>query len=205
MSNMTDSELLRIVIGSNTRACSSQELSKKALEYCGGNIANIAQLSANELHKLVGISKSKSASIYAAFELGRRVALRKPVATKIMSSRDAYTCLYDVLSNIPHEEFWILVLMRNNAVLARHKISEGGVASTHVDIKKIFQRVLLHDRATSVILFHNHPSGNLTPSESDLALTKNIVNSGKVLEINVLDHIIIGNGDYYSLADNGCM
>ncbi len=142
-----------------------------------------------------------SLRVKAVFELAKRrqVAeiLEKP---KISSSRDVYS-LFQHLSDHPYEEFWIVVLNKANRVTDRILISEGGIAGTVVDPKKVF-KLALKAHACALILIHNHPSGNIQPSEPDIAITKKIVEAGKMLDIAVLDHIIVGLG-YYSFADEG--
>ena len=128
--------------------------------------------------------------------------LTQKVKSKIESSKDAFHHLQGVLSNLQHEEFWILLLNRANVVIAKHQISKGGVSGTVIDNKIIF-KLAIQNVCSSIILFHNHPSGNLQPSESDIRLTKKIKSGGALIDVKVLDHIIISDRKYYSFADDG--
>jgi DNA repair protein RadC len=143
--------------------------------------------------------------LLAALELGRRkssaTALKKD---KITSSADAAALLQPHLSDLSHEEFWVLYLNRANQRIAMTAISKGGVNGTVVDPKIIF-REALEQKASSIILFHNHPSGNTNPSEADIQLTKKVKEAGKNLEISVLDHLIIAGATFYSFADEGLL
>lgn len=201
---LSDSELLAIVLGSGSRDESALDLAKRILAQAGNNLNALGELSLSDLQRFKGVGEAKAITVAAALELGRRRHAASPQERpQITSGQQAYGCLSDVLSDLPHEEFWILVLNRANRLIQRCRISEGGVAGTVVDAKKLFRRVLDHERAAAVILAHNHPSGNLKPSQADLDLTKKILQAGKVLEISVLDHIIVGNGEFLSFSEKG--
>jgi len=201
--SLSNAELMAILIGSGSKNESAVELSKKILSSTNNNLQELSRLSIEELNKFKGIGPAKAITIIAAIELGKRYrstdALHKK---KITSSRDAYDILFSYLSDLSYEEFYIILLNRANEVLSVNKVSEGGVSGTAVDAKKIF-KIAIDKKASGIILSHNHPSGNLNPSPQDKDLTKKIVSSGKLLDINVLDHIIVGNGKYYSFADDG--
>jgi len=203
---LSKAELIAILIGSGNLDESAVELSKRILSSVDNNLAELSRLSINELTKFKGIGPAKAISIVAALELGRRrraddVLIDK---NKITSSQDAYNLLYADLSDKYHEEFWILLLDRANKVIRKVNISEGGLAGTVADPKKIFQ-LALENHASAIILAHNHPSNNLTPSQNDIDLTRKIVRGGHNLDISILDHLIIGNDKYYSFADEGGM
>lgn len=121
---------------------------------------------------------------------------------KISRSSDAFEIFKALIGDLPHEEFWILLLNKANRIIKKVRISEGGISGTVVDPKKIFQ-ICLAQHATSIILGHNHPSGNLQPSEADTKITKKIRDCGVLLDVAVLDHIIVGDDRYYSFADEG--
>ena len=153
--------------------------------------------------KIKGIGEAKAISIIAALELGRRrkeseVVLR----ARISSSRDAYEQIQPYLLDLPHEEFWLLLLNRANEVIKPVQVSQGGVSGTVADPKIIF-KFAIECLASAIILVHNHPSGNLKPSEADKELTRRLYNAGKLLEIPVLDHLIFTDGGYLSFADEG--
>ena len=200
ISKMNDSALLAFILSSGGTKYCSLEKTAEILRICDNNLNKLYTTSVNDLVSK-GLSLSDSMRVKAAFELGQRrlvsEILGKP---KITSSRDIYS-LFQHLSDYPYEEFWIVVLNKANRVTDRILISEGGISGTVVDPKKIF-KLALEAYACALILVHNHPSGNIQPSEPDIAITKKITEAGKMLDIAVLDHIIIGFG-YYSFADEG--
>lgn len=203
---LSKAELIAILIGSGNTDESAVELSKRILNSVNNNLAELSQLSINDLTKFKGIGPAKAISIVAALELGRRRRADDVLVhtTKIASSQDAYNLLYADLSDKYHEEFWLLLLDRANKVIRKVNISEGGLAGTVADPKKIFQ-LALEQHASGIILAHNHPSNNLQPSSNDMDLTKKIVAGGKNLDISILDHLIIGSDKFYSFADEGTM
>ncbi len=200
---LSDAELIAILIGSGTANLSAVEVGKKMLAQVHYNLNELARLSVKDLMKMKGIGEAKAITIVAAIELGRR---RKEVdpeeKPKIASSHDAFRLLQPLLMDLPHEEFWVLLVNRAHRVTKTRRISEGGVTGTVADPKIIF-KFALEELATGVIVAHNHPSGNRTPSQSDIDLTKKIKEAGKFLEIQLLDHLIIAGQSYYSFADEG--
>lgn len=204
-STLSDAELIAILLGTGTATMSAVDLAKKILLGADNNLNVLARLSIKELMKVKGIGEAKAISIVAALELGRR---RKESDTdekpKITSSKDAYDHIKSELLDIPHEEFWILLVNRANRIIKKHQISLGGVAGTVADPKIIF-KLALEELASGIILVHNHPSGNLSASQADVDLTKKIKEAGKLLEIQVLDHIIIAGKNYFSFADEGIL
>lgn len=202
---LSDAELIAILIGSGTRELSAVDLSKIILQKASNNLNELAKLSLKDLMKIKGIGEAKAISIAAALELGRRrkdsEVVRRP---KITSSKDAYEQIRSYLMDLPHEEFWILLLTRSNEVIRPVQISQGGISGTVADPKIIFKSALEH-LASSMILVHNHPSGNLKPSEADKELTRRLVTSGKLLDIPILDHLIVSELGYLSFADEGLL
>lgn len=202
---LSDAELIAILIGSGNKNESAVELSKRILLACDNSLAQLGKLSIQELSKFKGIGEAKAISIIAALELGQR---RKdsPTAPKphISSSRDAYTIIAAQLADLNHEEFWMLLLNRANKVISTHLISKGGQAGTIADPKIIFQTAV-ENHAASLIFAHNHPSGNLKPSQSDIDLTRKLLAAGQLLDIAVLDHLIITDHGFYSFADEGML
>lgn len=198
---LTDAELIAILIGSGSRNETAVDLSKRILGFYQNDLAKVAKLSVKELSRFKGIGEAKAISIVAALELGRR---RKEVENdaplKISCSRDAYLMLKSEFEDLPHEEFWILLLNRANFVIGKHFISKGGQAGTVADPKLIFKIALEHN-AAYIVLAHNHPSGNLKPSNADLSLTKKLKESGLLLELPIFDHLIITDHSYLSMAD----
>jgi len=200
---LSDAELLAILIASGNRHESAVELSKRILQSLGNNLNKLAKLSVNDLMKFKGIGQAKAISIIASLELGRRRRSSDVLEKdKIEGSKDAFQILQLKLEDMPHEEFWVMLLNRANKVIDTKLVGRGGVSSTVVDSKVIFS-FALESLASAIILAHNHPSGNLKPSNSDIRLTKKIVDAGKIMEVPVLDHIIVGDNDYFSFADEG--
>jgi len=202
---LSDAELIAILIGSGSRNETAVELSKKILVSASNNLNELSKLSINDLTKFKGIGEAKAISIVAALELGRR---RKETETtkreKIISSKSAFEIMKPTFIDLPHEEFWILLLNRSNAVIKKECISRGGVSGTVVDTK-IILKMALENLASAIMLFHNHPSGNLKPSEADIKITKNIKEASKLMDIQLLDHIIMTDDNFYSFNDEGMM
>lgn len=202
---LSDAELIAILLGSGTREISAVELAKKLLHLADNNLDRLARMTANELSRLKGIGPAKAVTIVSALELGRR---RKntgnQVKPRIHSSEDVFMLLKPDLLDLLHEEFWVVALNRANDVLKKIRISSGGISGTVADPKIIFKQAL-DISASSIILVHNHPSGNLKPSEADIRLTRKMKESGNLLEMPVLDHIIFSNNRYFSFADEGLL
>jgi DNA repair protein RadC len=200
-SALSDAELIGILIGSGTISMSAVELAKHILIGSGNDLNELAKLNVKELQKFKGIGEAKAISIISALELGRRRKESDPVKkAKISSSEDIYNLMKPNLLDLMHEEFWIILLNRANHVLKKVQISSGGVSGTVADPKIIF-KTALENLASAVILVHNHPSGNLKPSEADDSLTKKLKYAGALLDIPILDHIIFTNSNYFSFAD----
>ena len=204
-SALSDAELIAILLGTGTASASAVDLGKKLLQNTSHNLDELAQLSVKELMKVKGIGQAKAITIVAAMELGRRrkefIAEEK---AKITSSNDAYELIKGDLMDLPHEEFWIILTNRAQRVIKKQQISSGGVTGTVADPKMIF-KLAVEELASGLLLVHNHPSGNLTPSEADITLTKRLKESGKLLEIQVLDHLIVAGKRYFSFADEGLL
>ncbi len=200
---LSDAELVAILIGSGTGGISAVDLAKQILSQFSNDLNDLGRASIKDLMKFKGIGEAKAITIAAALELGRRrQATQIKEKPKITSSQDAYNCVYASMEDLPHEVFKILLLNRNNRVTRIETISVGGVAGTVVDPKVIFKKAL-DEQASSIILTHNHPSGNLKPSQADIDITKKLVKAGSTLEINVLDHLIISDKGYFSFLDEG--
>ncbi|WP_235125878.1 RadC family protein [Dyadobacter sp. CY347] len=202
---LSDAELIAILIGSGTPSMSAVDLAKIIMQTCGDNINELAKVSVNDLKKHPGIGEAKAITVLAALELGRRrndlIGKQK---RKITSSKSVYEEMKQYLLDKPNEEFWIILLNRANQVMRCVQISVGGVSSTSVDVKVIF-KLAVDNLASSVILVHNHPSGQLVPSTADCALTTQIKEAGQLLDMPVLDHMIFTDNGYYSFMDEGAM
>ena len=204
-SSLSNAELLAVLLGSGTPSLTAVDLAKLILESIEYDLNRLAKLTIQDLRKYPGVGEAKAISIVSAMELGRRrVSHESQAHTKITCSQDAYDAIATYMLDKRQEEFWILLLDRANHVLHKCQVSAGGVAGTIADPKIIFKLALDH-LASSVILVHNHPSGNLSPSEADRRLTKRMVQAGEFLETPVLDHLIIGDADYFSFRDENLM
>ena len=204
--NLTDSELLAILIRTGTKEETAVDVAKSILSKCNNDLAELSRLSVNDLMKdNKGMGEVKAITIVAALELGRRrreaEGLKK---NKITSSKDAADILQPHMADLVHEEFVVLMLNRANEVIGRYELSKGGISGTVVDPKLIFKSALEY-LASGIILCHNHPSGNTKPSPEDLKLTKKLKDAGTFMEINVFDHIIIAGNSYFSFADEGLL
>ncbi len=200
---LSNAELLAIIIGSGNFTETAVELSQKILKSVNNNLTQLGRCTIPELMRFRGIGEAKAISIAAALEIGRRrqmeAALEKP---RITSSKDAAAYFQPILSDLTHEEFWVIYLNQANKIMAGECISTGGIAGTVADQRILFKKAI-DALAVSIIVAHNHPSGNLNPSKADIDLTKQLTASGKILHIPVLDHIIVAGKNYYSFADEG--
>ena len=204
-SALSDAELIAILLGSGSRSLSAVELAKQVLTKVDNDLNQLAKLSVKELMKFNGIGEAKAINIIAALELGRR---RKNTESKenqkINSSKQAYELMKAHLLDLDHEEFWVIFLNRANKVIKKESFGSGGIAGTVADPRLIFKRAL-EELATSIILVHNHPSGQLEPSRQDIQLTSKIKESGKLLDISVVDHIIFTDNGYFSFVDQSIL
>lgn len=200
---LSDAELLAILIGSGTRQKSAVDLGRELLSLAGNNLNSLGRLDIADLRTLHGIGEARAVTIAAALELGRRRKLAEsPENGQIKSSADVFNIFQPLLSDLSHEEFWILFLNRSNKPLNRMKVSQGGISGTVTDVRIIMKKAVEH-LASGLIVCHNHPSGNNNPSESDIQITRKIREAGSMLDVQLLDHIIIAGTTYYSFADNG--
>ncbi len=197
-SYLADVELISLIISGPPEK--ANEKARKILAVTP--LRRIGRLSLADL-KLIGLSAKEAARVVACIEIARRRDL-SDLATKpkIASSRDAYNILGSALCDLEVEEFWIVFTNKNAQVIGKERMSIGGTAGTVVDIKLVF-KAAIENKASAFIAYHNHPSGSLTPSDADISLTEKLRQSGKVLEIPLLDHLIISEKGYYSFADEG--
>jgi len=202
-SSLSDAELLGILISSGTKDKSAVDLGRELLCMANNNLNNLAKLSVSDLRKLHGIGPARAVTIAAALELGRRRKMAEVQDTiQIRASKDVADIFQPILSDLSHEEFWILYLNRSNKVISRMKLSQGGVSGTVTDVRIVMKKAV-ELLASGIILCHNHPSGNLNPSDADSKITQKIKEAGSFMDILLLDHLIISDKDYYSFADNG--
>jgi len=201
--NLSDAELLAIILGSGSKDETVVALSKRILHSVNNNLHILGKTSLSDFQKFKGVGEVKAITISAALELGRRRQFSTPEKKdKITSSNDAYRIMAPTLADLSHEEFWVLFLNRANIVIKKERISVGGISGTVVDSRIIFKKAM-DLLASSIILVHNHPSGNLNPSKADISVTNRLKEGGKLLDISVLDHLIITETSFYSFADEG--
>ena len=202
---MSDAELLALLLGSGTRNETALDVAKGILHEVNDNLIELSRLGLTDLLNVKGIGKAKALIIIAAMELARRrIESEVIVKEKITSSLDAFNILRSAIGDRPYEEFWVILLNKANKVIRKCSISEGGISGTVVDPKKVF-KIALDSHASSIILGHNHPSGNIQPSDADHKITRKIKEAGTMLDVAVLDHVIIGDERYYSFADEGTL
>ncbi|GAA4271333.1 DNA repair protein RadC [Aquimarina gracilis] len=203
--SLTDAELVAILIGSGNRDESAVDLSRRILSGVDHKIDRLGKLSVKQLMQFKGIGEAKAITIVAGLELGRRRRNEgEEVVTKITSSKDVFNLLNPIIGDLDHEEFWVLFLNNANKVLQKKQISIGGKTGTLVDARIVY-RFALEYGATGIIIAHNHPSGNRTPSVSDKELTQKLKLAGISLDIKVLDHLIITEKNYFSFADESLL
>ena len=204
-SALSDSELLAIILGSGNNEDSAVELARKILASVDYNWQKLSKLSIKDLMKFKGIGEAKAISVAAALEIGRRKAAQEiPEKEKVTSVNDLYKIFSQYLSDLQTEEFWAIFLDQKNHVIYKTQISKGGISGTLVDVRVIF-RIAIEHLATSVVVAHNHPTGNLTPSQPDISITRRIKEAGDLLDIKLLDHLIIGENSFFSFSEQGLL
>ena len=203
--SLTDAELIAILISSGNINETAVELSRRILTSVGNNLNELGRKGIEYLKTFNGIGEAKAVTIVAALELGkRRKEAEVFISRKINGSKDAFDFLFPLLNDLNHEEFWVMLLDRGNKILDTFRISQGGISGTVIDVRLILRRALEY-RSSAIILCHNHPSGTLQASDADLKITRKISDAAKIMDISVLDHIIIGQNSYLSLADEGML
>lgn len=203
-SSLSDAELLAILIGSGNRDESAVELARRIMRECDDNINELARLTIADLcKKFKGIGEAKAITIRAALELGKRRKTSDFLERKqILSSRDLFEVFEPLLIDLVHEEFWIVFMNGANKVLSTHKLTQGGIQQTIVDVPLLL-KMSLERLAQSIAVAHNHPSGQNKPSNEDENITRRIKQGCDAIGIRLLDHIIVARGKYYSFADDG--
>jgi DNA repair protein RadC len=200
---LTDTELLAILMGSGTRNTTAVELARIILGEVDNSLLELGRQSLADLQKIKGIGPAKAISVMAAMELGRRRSgTHHMEKVSIKSSETVFSLFHPLLGDLEHEEFWLLMLNRANKVIGRFKVSQGGLSGTVIDTRIILKKAL-DNLASSIIVCHNHPSGNNQPSDADVKITEKLKKAAGILEIKLLDHIIIADKSYFSFADEG--
>lgn len=202
---LTDAELVAILLRSGSVQESALDMARHLLGQVGNDLNRLAARTPAELMRHKGLGQAKAVSIVAALELGMRRRERTTrERPRVHSSQIAHEELRAALADLPHEEFWVLLLDRGLRLIDKRKVSSGGIHGTVADPKLIFRQAL-ENGASCIVVAHNHPSGQLRPSEEDIRLTRKLAEGGRMLDILVQDHIIITAEGYYSFADNGQM
>ena len=204
--SLSNAELLAILINTGTANKSAIDIAKDILEKSHQNLLELGRLSLTDIKHIKGIGEKKAVTLMASLELGKRrqlaSALERP---KILSSTDSFNLLSPYLLDKTVEEFYVIFMNAGNYLITIEPISNGGITATVVDARIIFKKALEYAGVTQLIVAHNHPSGNLIPSETDKRLTEKIKEGGKLLDIRLLDHLIIASNSFYSFSDSGLL
>lgn len=203
---LTDVELVAILLGTGSKTAHVLELAEKVLNAAGNSLNRLSRMSVSELTNLHGVGFAKAIRIKAGIEIARRIQFEPiPKDFRIKTSGDAFRVLGPNLGGYLHrEEFWMVSLNRRSKIIEKMMVSQGGLSSTIADPRVIFSRALAQ-KASSIIVAHNHPSGSLEPSQADIDLTKKLKGAGELLDIQLIDHLIISENNYYSFADSGLL
>lgn len=205
ISALSDTELIAVLLGNGHKNQSALDLARALLMEANQSLHILAQRDLNDLMKMRGIGPAKAISIMAAIELGRRRTQQQlEEVVTITSSSDVAGYFVSKLGDLPHEEFWVIYLNRANRVIFTQRLSQGGIAGTVIDIR-ILMKEALSRLASSMIVCHNHPSGNLKPSSQDIAITMKIRDASKLIDVPLLDHLVVSNAGFYSFADEGIL
>lgn len=201
--HLSNVELFAILISTGTKSKSAIDLARDLMNLTGNSLEELGKLSVKQLCSIHGIGRAKAITIAAALEIGRRRKNEEPVqVTQVNSSKVVYDYMYPILVDLDHEEFYALLLNRSNKIISHFQVSSGGVSGTLVDPRLLFKKAI-EELASAVIICHNHPSGQLKPSEADIAITRKIKEGAALFEISFLDHVIFTNNSYFSFADEG--
>ncbi len=203
---LTNAELLAIIINNGNKKYSALDLAKQILATCNNDFLELSKKDVSQLSKqFKGIGPAKAVTLVATLEIARRrYEAKVSTRPKIIDSRSAYEVFFKDLCDLNYEEFWALYINASGQLITKQRICEGGVSQTSVDVKKIMQTAITN-QAIGLILGHNHPSGNITPSNSDILLTQKIQTAAKLLDLRVMDHIILSGNNYYSFGDDGIL
>lgn len=200
---LSDAELIAILLRTGNSSESAVDLAKRLLASSGNSLNSLSDMSLRELSQIKGIGQAKAISLLTAFELGKRFRSEKvEESLLIRNSRDVVNLMQDKIAYLDHEEFWTIYLNQSNRILRTCQISKGGITSTEVDTRIVMQEAVLN-KATQLIICHNHPSGSVKPSRADIQLTEKIRSAAELLDITLIDHIIIHREHYYSFAEEG--
>ena len=203
--SLTDAELMALIFATGIKGKSVVQMCEEILDDNQRHISKVARMDVKEfMNRYKGIGPAKALTMLAALELGSRASsdALKVEKVQIRNSSIAYDYMRPYLDGLDHEEFWMLLLKQNAQPIRPVRIGQGGLTATAVDVRVLLREAITAN-APSIMVFHNHPSGNLSPSQQDIVLTEKICEAAKILDIRVLDHIIIGIEQYYSFNDEG--
>lgn len=201
--SLSDAELIAILFRTGNASESAVELAKRLLSSSNNSLNELSEKTLRELSENKGIGQAKAMALLTAFEIGRRVRAEKvEQKPQIQNSMDVVNFMQNKIAYLNHEEFWVLYLNNANLILKTAQISKGGITSTEVDTRIVMQEAVVQ-KATQLILCHNHPSGSVRPSRADINLTEKISKAAKIMDIALVDHIIIHREKYYSFAEEG--
>jgi len=202
---LSNVELLSILMRSGSKDENVVDLARKILKDYKNNLGELGKASLSDLQQYKGIGKAKAISIIAAMELGRRRNIDEIIEkNKIATSKELFLLFQPMLSDLPHEELWILFLNSSCRMIGKERLSQGGLVDTTIDVRVIMKMAI--DRlASRIALCHNHPSGNPSPSSYDIMATRKVKEGGKLLDIELVDHVIIADNRYYSFADESSL
>lgn len=199
---LADAELLALQLGSGTRGRTALDVAREVLAVYG-SLGGLAGREAAELARVPGVGPAKAARLAAAFELTRRLRARTPgVRTVLASPADVYAAFGPLMEDLRREVFRVALLDAQNGLLRDRVVSEGTLSASLVHPREVFKPAIL-ESAASVILLHNHPSGDPTPSREDIRLTRQLVECARLLDLRIHDHVVIGRGGFVSLAERG--
>ena len=205
VASLSNAELLAILMRSGSPKDNAVELARKILADFQNNLSELGKATLSQLKSYRGMGEAKAISIIAALELGRRRNTGEIIEKKkLVSSKDIFMLFHPILSDLPHEEFWILFLNNSCRYLDMQLLSAGGLADTSVDVR-LMMKMAIEQLASRIVLCHNHPSGNAAPSKQDMLMTRKVKEGAALLDIVLLDHVIVADNSYYSFADEGML
>ena len=202
---LSDAELFAILIGSGNTEESAVELMRRLLLSCDNNLNSLAKWEVCDYSSFKGMGPAKSITVMAALELGKRRKLQETKERlRITCSKDIYDIFQPIMCDLEQEEFWVLLLNQATKLIDKVRISTGGIDGTYTDVRTILREALLQ-RATQIAVVHNHPSGNIHPSQPDRSLTEHIHKAAETMNIRLIDHVIVCEDGFFSFADEGLL
>ena len=203
--SLSDSELIAILFRTGNASESAVELAKRLLSSANNSLNTLSDKTLHELSEIKGIGQAKAIALLTAFEIGKRIRAEKVEERPIIkSSLDVVNLMQNKIAYLEHEELWVIYLNQSNRILDVVQVNKGGIASTEVDVRIVFQQAVVR-KSTQIILCHNHPSGSIRPSKADIQLTEKTRKAANLLDIILIDHIIIHRERYFSFVEEGLL